>query len=240
MPAHSWATQAQLEFLNNKRLDFSSAQREKRLPAFWPAVYQDFFALWPNRASETVPEAEGASKKKKKAPAVPDGEAETEEEWINKRKNVRAPTLLTVPLLIAAQNIYHWFNNHGLHKGRRAGKVNTVKISAASSSSRVSALTHLYSKKYYDTRVKEHVDRELAGRKVDEAQRLTIVNKHLTRIFDAESLEIKEEIKNLQEEERRARDGAKDIEKHLANGATLTPEQLLLYVDLRIMCHTQC
>src|SRR5438270_598095 len=144
-----------------------------------------------------MPEAEGVSKKKKKAPAVPDG-AETEDEWVNKRKNVRAPMLLTMPLLIAAQNIYHWFNNHGLHKGRHTGKVNTVKISAASSSSRVSALTHLYSKKYYDTHMKEHVDRELAGLKVDKAQRLTIVNKHLTRIFDAESPEIKEEIRKLQ------------------------------------------
>jgi flagellar motor protein MotB len=95
-------------------------------------------------------------------------------------------------------------------------------------SSRVSALTHLYSKKYYETHVKEHVDRELAGRNVDEGQRLTIVNKHLTRIFENESPEVKEEIRKLQNEERRARDEAKDIEKHLASGAILTPEQLLM------------
>ena len=99
---------------------------------------------------------------------------------------------------------------------------------AASSSSRVSTLTHLYSKKYYDTRVKEHVDRELEGKNVDEGQRLTIVNKHLARIFENESPEVKEEIRKMQEEERRARDEAKDIQKHLASGATLTAEQLLL------------
>jgi len=229
MPAQSWTTPTQLEFLNEKRLEFSSAQREKRLPAFWPAIYHDFFALWPNRASEIMPDAEGASsKKKKKKLSKADEVAETEEEWINRRKNVRALTVPTETLLIPAQNIYHWFNNHGLHKGRRAGKVNTVKITAASSSSRVSALTHLYSKKYYETRVKEHVDREIAGQNVDEGQRLTIINKHLTRIFENESPEVKEEIRKLQDEERRARNEAKGIEKHLASGTTLTPEQLLM------------
>jgi hypothetical protein len=149
-------------------------------------------------------------------------------EWIDRRKNVRALIVSAETLLIPPQNIYHWFNNHGFHKGRRAGKVNTVKITAASSSSRVSALPHLYSKKYYETREKEHVDREIAGQNVDEGQRLSIVNKHLIRMFENESPEVKEEIRKLQDEERRARDEAKDIEKQLAAGATLTPEQLLM------------
>ena len=99
---------------------------------------------------------------------------------------------------------------------------------AASSSSRVSTLPHLYSKKYYDTHVKEHVDQELAGKNVDEGQRLTIVNKILTRIFENESPEVKEEIRKMQEAERRAKDEAKGIEKQLANGAMLTADQLLL------------
>ena len=103
-----------------------------------------------------------------------------------------------------------------------------MKITAASSSSRVSALTHIYSKKYYETRVKEHVDQEIAGQNVDEGKRLSIVNKHLTRVFENESPEVKEEIRRLQDKERRARDEAKDIEKHLASGATLTAEQLLM------------
>jgi len=65
-----------------------------------------------------MPDAEGASsKKKKKKLSKADEVAETEEEWINRRKNVRALTVPTETLLIPAQNIYHWFNNHGLHKG---------------------------------------------------------------------------------------------------------------------------
>lgn len=136
--------------------------------------------------------------------------------------------LLVVLLLIVFQKIYHWFNNHGLQKGRRAGKVHTIKITAATPSSRVSSLCHLYSKKYYETRVKEHVDQELAGQNLDEGQRLTIINKHLARIFENESLAVKEEIRQLQDEERRTKDKAKDIDKHLANGASLTAEQLLV------------
>jgi len=88
MPAHSWATPVQLEFLNSKHVEFASAQREKRLPTFWPAIYSDSFALWPNQASEVVPEPEGTSKKKKRASAAAEMGGETEEEWIEKRKNV--------------------------------------------------------------------------------------------------------------------------------------------------------
>jgi len=134
-----------------------------------------------------MPDSDGASKTKKKKVPKAKEEEETEEKWIDRRKNVRALMARTDTLLIPAQSIYHWFNNHGLHKGRCSGKVNTVKITAASLSSRVSALTHLYSKRYYETRVKEHVDQEIAGHNVDKGQRLTIVNKHLTRIFENES-----------------------------------------------------
>ena len=117
MPAQSWANPAQLVFLNEKRLAFSNAQREKRLAAFWPDIYHNFFALWPNRASEIMPDSDGASKKKKKKVPEAKEEEETEEKWIDRRKNVRALMARTDTLLIPAQNIYHWFNNHGLHKG---------------------------------------------------------------------------------------------------------------------------
>jgi hypothetical protein len=76
--------------------------------------------------------------------------------------------------------------------------------------------------------VKEHVNEEIKGQNLDEGQRLAVVNKHLTRVFDNESLEVKEEIRKLQEEERRAKELAKDVEKQLASSAMLSAEQLLL------------
>jgi hypothetical protein len=97
MSAQPWATPAQLEFLYSKRVDFSNAQREKRLPGFWPAMYQEFFALWPNQESEITPMPEDTKKKKKKkGPTVwADEEIKTEEEWVEMRKSVRAPILLS-------------------------------------------------------------------------------------------------------------------------------------------------
>jgi hypothetical protein len=115
-----------------------------------------------------------------------------------------------------------------LHKGKRAGKVNRVKIAVASTAARVSTLTHLYSKKYYETRVKEHVEKEIGDQNLDEAQRIAVVNKHLARIFENESAEVKEEIRQAQEAERKAREEAKEVEKQLAGGESLTAEQLLL------------
>ena len=209
MPALPWATEAQLRFLNSKRVNFATAQLERRLAAFWPVVYGEFFAQWPNQAAEIASAAEGSgskSKKKKASAATTEPIAATEEEWTQKRKTVRALIQCMARPLTEPQNIYHWFNNHGLHKGRRAGKVNTVKITAASSSSRVSSLAHLYSKKYYETRVKEQVDKEITGRNIDEGQRLTIVNKHISRAFENETPDVKEEIRKMQEEEKWARD----------------------------------
>lgn len=76
--------------------------------------------------------------------------------------------------------------------------------------------------------MKEHVEKEISGKKIDEGQRLTIVNKHIARVFESESLEVKEEIRKMQEKEKQARDVTKDVEKQVANGESLTAEQLLL------------
>jgi hypothetical protein len=92
MPAQPWATPAQLKFLYSKRVDFSNAQREKCLSAFWPVVYHEFFVLWPNQESESTPMPEDTLKKKKKKKETrADEDTKTEEEWIEKRKSVRAP-----------------------------------------------------------------------------------------------------------------------------------------------------
>ena len=109
MPAVPWASPTQLEFLNSRLLEFASAQNEKRLPAFWPAVYNDFFKLWPNQASEIVPMDEVVSKKRKTALETAGIQDMAEEEWVQNRKTVRkliAPTetlisvfLETLPLV---------------------------------------------------------------------------------------------------------------------------------------------
>jgi len=81
---------AQLEFLKSRRVSFSAAQQEKRLPIFWTNVYQEFFTQWPNPASEIDETPDNSStKKKKKASNSPDEKFASEEDWIFKRKQVR-------------------------------------------------------------------------------------------------------------------------------------------------------
>src|SRR5258708_4951314 len=66
MPALPWATEAQLQFLNSKRVEFSNAQVERRLGTFWPVVYAEFFTQWPNKAAEVASAVEGLGSKAKK------------------------------------------------------------------------------------------------------------------------------------------------------------------------------
>jgi hypothetical protein len=42
-----WATPEQQEFLKGRQADYQLHQAKKTLPAFWPAVYRDFFLRWP-------------------------------------------------------------------------------------------------------------------------------------------------------------------------------------------------
>ena len=86
----------------------------------------------------------------------------------------------------------------------------------------ISSLSGNYRSQSTDSKMK------ITGKKIDEGQRLTIVNKHIAWVFENKSPEVKEEIRKMQEKEKRARDIAKDIEKQVANGELLTADQLLL------------
>jgi len=75
-----------LQFLNSKRVNFASAQQERKLAAFWPTVYEEFFAQWPNQAAEITSMSEVTSKTKKKMKT--EDLLPTEEDWVAKRKTV--------------------------------------------------------------------------------------------------------------------------------------------------------
>ncbi|KAF8798553.1 hypothetical protein BYT27DRAFT_7264696 [Phlegmacium glaucopus] len=216
MPAPSWATPIQKEFLLARRIDFSQAQANKKLSTFWVGLYRDFFVRWPDQASESVdPTVEGQQpekkkqKKKNKSSDLPVVEL-SHDKWVSMRKN----------------NIYNWYNNHGLNKGRRSGKVGTVKISIASCASRLPTELHLYSKRYYETRVKAAVDAEIGDRNVDSKNRIVIINKHLAEIYGNESDEIKAEICGALEEERMAKEAAKEADRSIVNANDLTMSEI--------------
>ncbi|KAF8950642.1 hypothetical protein BDZ97DRAFT_1770995 [Flammula alnicola] len=176
------------------------------MPDFWTQSYSDFFALWPDAASE-VEESLGTAKAPKSEVDLP------HETWVSRRQS----------------NIYNWFNNHALNKGRRTGKVKTVKISIPSSASRISLAIHIYSKRYYETHVKHAVEAKIGDSKIDRKQRIAIINKHLAECFKNELDEVKAEIHEAQEAERVARESSKEADKSIIEAVNaLSPNQLLL------------
>ena len=56
MPAHSWATQEQLQFLCSCHASFANTQSAvpKQLSEFWKNIEQDFFLQWPDQAAEGI------------------------------------------------------------------------------------------------------------------------------------------------------------------------------------------
>jgi hypothetical protein len=56
MPAHSWATHEQIQFLRSRRADFANAQSAvpKQLNEFWKNIERDFFLQWPDQAAEAI------------------------------------------------------------------------------------------------------------------------------------------------------------------------------------------
>lgn len=100
-----------------------------------------------------------------------------------------------------------------------------------SSASRISSEQHLYSKKYYESRVKDAVDAEIGDGDVEPTKRLAIVNRITAEIYRNESKEVKDEIRQMQEEERRAKEAAKELDTSILEGnPTMTTEAYIQYV----------
>jgi hypothetical protein len=66
---------------------------------------------------------------------------------------------------------------------------------------------------------------------VDAGQRIVITNKCIADIYSKETDEVKEEIRLALEEERKAKEALKELDKAIINPTDeVTPEQALMYV----------
>lgn len=157
----------------------------------------------------------------------------TPEEWVTVRREVGlflAPKCDWNDGVPLNQGIYNWYNNHGLNKGtRRSGQVKSVKVILQPPTTRVSTEYHLYSKRYYDSRVKSYVDEEIGNQNIDRSKRIAIVNKHLIEKYNNESEEIKQEIRGAIEKERKEKEAEKEaFEAIAACHENLTAEQYMM------------
>jgi formate dehydrogenase maturation protein FdhE len=92
----------------------------------------------------------------------------------------------------------------------------------------------MYSKLYYDERVKPAVEAEIAGivdQKISRTERFAIVNKHLDEIYEKEPETLKQEVRKAIEELRQAKDTERELSASvIAAEESFGPKEYLLYV----------
>jgi len=89
----------------------------------------------------------------------------------------------------------------------------------------------MYSKLYYDERVKPAVEAKIGDQKISRAERFTITNQLLTEIYDKESESLKEEIRKAIEKDRQAKEAEKVLSTSvIAADEALGPTEYLKYV----------
>lgn len=118
-----------------------------------------------------------------------------------------------------------------MNKGRRAGKVKTIKLEIPRSSSRVSTELHLYSKMFYDERVKPLIDREVGDQKPSRNERLRIYNSCLAKAYLSETDDVKAKVQAALEDERKEKQVARQADKSIVDAVEkLSIDEILLYV----------
>ncbi|TFY57774.1 hypothetical protein EVJ58_g6820 [Rhodofomes roseus] len=170
MPARRWTTDAELEYLQTKLDSFRSHQLAHTLHRFWPDIYREWFLKFPERP-RVLPDVDGE---------LSEAEEKQLQEAIGNRK----------------KKVYNWFNNQNCQQTRKA-KATHVNLSLFKPKNRRNLKeTEVYSRKYYEERIKPQVQEELSGRVVTKEERLGIIKRVTKELYDREDEEIKKEIRD--------------------------------------------
>jgi hypothetical protein len=246
MVGSTWTNPDQVVFLTNRLIDFVEAQNGKTLTAFWTTIWRDFFLQWPTPESESVPNGldpswngtQKTSKKKKAhkteemiAPEAIVNSTDTNK-WVGIRREVSVQLVIKSVHLCSFKSIKNWYNNHGLNKGkRRSGKNQTVTVALQQSTPRVLSERNMYSKLYYDERVKPTVEAEIGDRKISRTERFAIINKYLDEIYEQEPESLKEEIRRAIEADRQAKETERELSTSVVTADdSFGAKEYLLYV----------
>ncbi|KAJ3489501.1 hypothetical protein NLJ89_g11525 [Agrocybe chaxingu] len=187
MPAVAFGTPDQVEFLESQLSAFQQAQRTKTLAVFWPDVQHEFFRRWRSSEDE-LPEVTVPTKRQSKSAQRPKEVFTNQAEWETTRR----------------AQITHWFNNRRVNK-KTSG--NSQRKSDEPEIGRVSSEINIYSRKYYDQRVKPIADPQLVG--APEKAHLAIRNRCIIEAWKNETPEIKAEVLAEREQEIKAKEEAK-------------------------------
>ncbi|KAJ2975836.1 hypothetical protein NUW54_g11666 [Trametes sanguinea] len=183
MPPPRWATDEQWEWLSARRLEWRQAKTSGQIPAFLAKTYNTWAQLWSERT-------------------LLFGEKDTlsEEEELQLGKAVKAKQ----------KQLKTWYQNHGGRSNgsdapERGHEIQLPKVKGT----RALQPIEVYSKRYYESKVKPLVEEEIQKRKLERAieklspvERLEIIRQCTRNAFEAESSEIREEIMNASAEEK--------------------------------------
>ncbi|EPS93721.1 hypothetical protein FOMPIDRAFT_94414 [Fomitopsis schrenkii] len=171
MAPQRWTNEAQLELLESKTSSYIHHRNAHTLPRFRADLFREWFDQFPERGNLGA-DVQGPLTQQEAA-ALP---AAT---W--KRK----------------ERINNWFRNHNGQKGRRAvtGRVNLSILRPKGR--RALQPVEVYSRKYYDERVKPTVDAAIeAGAVTEPSAKLNLVKRITREAYEADSDEVKAEIKD--------------------------------------------
>ncbi|TFY65470.1 hypothetical protein EVJ58_g1965 [Rhodofomes roseus] len=170
MPARRWTNDAELDFLQSKLESFRSFQLSHTLHRFWPDVNREWFLKFPEKPR-----------------VLPDVDSEE----LSEEQNTR----LQQAIKERKKKIYNWFNNQNCQQTRKA-KAAHVNLNLFKPKNRRNLKdTEVYSRKYYEERIKPRVQEELSGRVVPKDERLEVIKRVTKEVYDGEDEELKEEIR---------------------------------------------
>jgi hypothetical protein len=130
---------------------------------------------------------------------------------------------ILICLINIFQQIINWFNNRGANS-KRYGAGPSAPVFKFVGENRVSSELQIYSRMYYESRVKEKADLSLNGIQED-SSRLKIINKCTAEAWEAEDEEIKAVVRKEREAEVEGKERKKKGEKK-----SQSPEEYARYI----------
>jgi hypothetical protein len=185
MAPHFWATEEQLTFLRSQLHEFLEKQKAKKLALFWPSLHRDWFSRWP--ASD---------------PDIPlpvdkeqlDAYQQAEGEIISRQKKVRRTCHPSIFVIKLYQRLKDWFNNNNIKKKLRNTRPSCKPFQIQMKQHRRPQCLEIYSRQYYDERVRHKVQAEIKDKGLTRKEVLSTIKRLTAEAFEAEPAELKEKI----------------------------------------------
>ncbi|KAF6740830.1 hypothetical protein DFP72DRAFT_1057071 [Ephemerocybe angulata] len=216
----NWTTPDHVEYLSQFLPEFKRLKGSKQpLNEFWTKVTHGFFLKWTKQSDEIrpppKPPALNKSGKKSLREPPPPPEVtiyESDKQWSDAR----------------SRQIHSWFYNH-TSDSRKHKKAKVNIVVAVGKKDRVLTEDQLYSKKYYQARVKPKVDEALEGMD-DSDQRIATTSRIVRESLANETSAIREEIRREHEKLVQAKKASDTtMKKVLGNDEpVINPEELAI------------